>query len=150
MNFFLEISKNKIFIITVITWFITQLTKVFIGLVREKKFNFKWLVGTGGMPSSHCAGAAALATSLGMEFGFDSSVFAIGIIFAIVTMFDAQGARRAVGKQAGILNRIVEDIYFKKPIKEERLLELVGHTPVQVLAGALYGVFLAWFLYKHM
>lgn len=150
MNFFLEISKNKIFIITVITWFITQLTKVFIGLVREKKFNFKWLVGTGGMPSSHCAGSAALATSLGMEFGFDSSVFAIGIIFAIVTMFDAQGARRAVGKQAGILNRIVEDIYFKKPIKEERLLELVGHTPVQVLAGALYGVFLAWFLYKHM
>lgn len=150
MNFFLEISKNKIFIITVITWFITQITKVFIGLVREKKFNFKWLVGTGGMPSSHCAGAAALATSLGMEFGFDSSVFAIGIIFAIVTMFDAQGARRAVGKQAGILNRIVEDIYFKKPIKEERLLELVGHTPVQVLAGALYGAFLSWFLYKHM
>lgn len=150
MNFFLLLGKNKVFIVTLLAWFITQLIKVFIGVVREKRFNFKWLVGTGGMPSSHCAGAAAFATALGLEHGFDSSIFAIGLIFAIVTMFDAQSARRAVGKQAGVLNKMMEDIYFRKPIKEERLIELVGHTPVQVLTGAALGITLGYLFYFYL
>ena len=147
ISFFLELGRNKIFIVTFLTWVIAQCAKVLIGVAVEKRFNFKWLVGTGGMPSSHCAGAAAFATSLGLEFGFDSALFAIGLVFAIVTMFDAQGARRAIGTQASILNKIIEDIYFKKPIKEDRLIELVGHTPIQVLAGALLGIILGYFLY---
>lgn len=149
MNFFIQLGKNKIFIVTLLAWFIAQVIKVFIGIIVERRFNFKWLVGTGGMPSSHCAGAAALATTLGIEYGFDSPFFAIGIVFAIVTMFDAQGARRAIGKQAELLNKIFEDVYFKKPI-EEKLIELIGHTPVQVLAGATLGVLLGYFLYSYI
>lgn len=150
MNFFLQLGKNRIFIVTLLVWFAAQCIKVFLGVVREKKFDFKWLVGTGGMPSSHCAGAAAFTTSLGLEYGFDSALFAIGLVFAIVTMFDAQGARRAIGTQAGLLNKMFEDIYFKKPIKEERLIELIGHTPIQVLTGAILGVGLGYFLYIYL
>ncbi|MFH1867527.1 MAG: divergent PAP2 family protein [Candidatus Omnitrophota bacterium] len=150
MNFFLQLGRNRIFIVTLLVWFIAQLIKVLIGVIVERKFNFKWLVGTGGMPSSHCAGAAALATTLGIEYGFDSPLFAIGMVFAIVTMFDAQSARRAVGKQAELLNKIFEDVYFKKPIKEERLIELIGHTPVQVLTGAGLGIVLGYFFYAFL
>ncbi len=150
MIFFEQLIQNRVFIITVICWFLAQIIKITIGVVREKKFNFKWLVGTGGMPSSHCAGTAALATTLGLEYGFDTGIFAIGLGFAIVTMFDAQSARRAIGKQAEALNKMVEDIYFKKPIKEERLAELIGHTPIQVLAGAGLGVVFGYFLYIYL
>lgn len=148
MDFFLAISKNKIFLITIFTWFTAQFIKVIIGIVNEKKFNFKWFVGTGGMPSSHCAGAAALATSIGMRFGYDSAIFAIALIFAIITVFDAQGVRRSTGKQAEILNKMFEDMYFKKPIKEDRLKEFIGHTPIQVFAGVTLGVLCAYILYN--
>jgi len=150
MNFFAQLGQNKVFIVTVIAWFAAQSIKIFIGVLREKRFNFKWLLGTGGMPSSHCAAASALATTLGLEYGFDSPIFTIGLAFAIVTMFDAQSARRAVGKQAGLLNKMFEDIYFKKPIKEERLIELIGHTPVQVLAGAALGATMGYYLYIYL
>lgn len=149
MSFFEQITHNRVFIVTIICWFLAQFIKIGIGVIREKRFNFKWLVGTGGMPSSHCAGTAALATTLGLEYGFNTGIFAIGLGFAIVTMFDAQSARRAIGKQAEALNKIVEDIYSKKHIKEERLAELIGHTPVQVLTGALLGVVTGYFLYLY-
>ena len=144
MNFLTQLANNRVFTITLICWFAAQFIKIAAATMREKRFNFKWLIGTGGMPSSHCAATSALATTLGLSYGFDSGVF------AIVTMFDAQSARRAIGKQAEILNKMVEDIYFKKPIKEERLAELIGHTPVQVLAGASLGAFLGYFLFVYM
>jgi uncharacterized protein len=150
MGFLDQISNNRVFIVTLVCWLVAQLIKITISVVREKRFNFKWLIGTGGMPSSHCAATSSLATTLGLSYGFDTGVFAIGLGFAIVTMFDAQSARRAIGKQAEILNKMVEDIYFKKPIKEERLAELIGHTPVQVLAGAILGAVLGYFLYIYM
>lgn len=150
MNFFLQLGRNRVFVVTLLAWFITQLIKVVLGVVREKRFDFKWLVGTGGMPSSHCAGATALAISIGLEYGFSSPLFAIGIVFAIVTMFDAQGARQAIGRQAVLLNKMFEDIYFKKPIKEDRLREFIGHTPVQVLAGGVLGIVLGYFLYIYL
>jgi uncharacterized protein len=150
MNFLTQLANNRVFTITLICWFAAQFIKIAFAVLREKRFNFKWLIGTGGMPSSHCAATSALATTLGLSYGFDSGVFAIGLGFAIVTMFDAQSARRAIGKQAEILNKMVEDIYFKKPIKEERLAELIGHTPVQVLAGAFLGAFLGYFLFVYM
>ena len=150
MNFLTQLANNRVFTITLICWFAAQFIKIAVAIMREKRFNFKWLIGTGGMPSSHCAATSALATTLGLSYGFDSGVFAIGLGFAIVTMFDAQSARRAIGKQAEILNKMVEDIYFKKPIKEERLAELIGHTPVQVLAGASLGAFLGYFLFVYM
>lgn len=124
-------------------WIIAQTIKVIIGVVREKRFNFLWFIGTGGMPSSHASGASALATSVGINYGFDSVYFALAVMFALVTMFDAQGVRRATGKQARILNMMMADIHFKKRIQEERLRELIGHTPIEVFAGAILGALIA-------
>jgi acid phosphatase family membrane protein YuiD len=140
------IIKNKVFIITLLAWVIAQMIKVIIGVIRQRKFDFRWLVGTDGMPSSHAAGAACLATSLGLEYGFNSAYFALAASFAIVVMFDAQGVRRSTGKQARILNKVMEDIYWQGRISEGRLRELVGHTPVEVLVGALLGILVAFFL----
>lgn len=124
--------------------------KVVVGVFVEKRFNFRWFIGPGGMPSSHAAGVAALATSCGLKEGFDSTIFAVATIFALVIMFDAQGVRRSAGQQATILNQILDDMYWKKKLETERLFELIGHTPLQVIIGALLGVILTFFLYNHL
>lgn len=139
---------NKILMITLSVWAIAQGLKVLLGVIREKRFNFRWFIGTGGMPSSHAAGAAALATSTGLYVGFNSPIFALATVFALVTMFDAQGVRRAAGHQASILNQVMDDMYWKGKIKTERLIELVGHTPLQVITGAALGCALAVFFYQ--
>jgi len=144
---FIQISKNRVFIITLYAWIIAQAIKVITGVMRQKKFDFRWLIGTGGMPSSHAAGAACLATILGLEHGFDTVYFALAASFAIVVMFDAQGVRRSTGKQARILNKIMDDIYWQGRTSEGRLRELVGHTPIEVLAGALLGIAVAFWLH---
>jgi acid phosphatase family membrane protein YuiD len=128
---------------TISAWLIAQIIKVAIGIIRQKRFDFRWFIGTGGMPSSHVAGASCLAAAMGFEYGFSSPYFALAAAFAIVVMFDAQGVRRATGKQAGILNKITEDIYWKGKIPEGRLRELVGHTPIEVIAGFIVGVTIA-------
>lgn len=133
---------------TLSAWAIAQTIKVVLGVIREKKFNFKWFIGTGGMPSSHAAGASALAISCGLYEGFDSVFFALAAVFAIVTMFDAQGVRRAAGQQATILNQILDDMYWKGKLEADRLFELIGHTPLQVITGAVLGGVLAYGFYK--
>lgn len=140
---FVEIYQNKIFLTTLLAWVIAQLFKVLISCIRQKKFDFRWLVGTGGMPSSHAAGASCLAAAIGFECGFNTVYFALAGSFAIVVMFDAQGVRRATGKQARILNKIMEDIYWQGKIQEGSLRELVGHTPIEVIAGFVLGVVIA-------
>ncbi len=100
------------------------------------------------MPSSHAAGATALATTCGLEFGFDSVEFALAAVFALVTMFDAQGVRRCTGQQAVVLNRIMDDIYWKGKIEADRLKEFIGHTPIQVFVGAILGFTLALLFYQ--
>ena len=99
------------------------------------------------MPSSHAAGASALATSVGLEYGFNSPLFAVAAAFAMVTMFDAQGVRRSTGYQATILNKMMDDMYWKGQIEGEKLKELVGHTPIEVLAGCFFGIICAMVLY---
>lgn len=146
-DFFVGLFRNKVFLVTVFAWFVAQALKVLRGVIREKRLNFKWFVGTGGMPSSHVAGATALATSVGLTTGFSSVSFAITLAFAIVVMFDAQGVRRASGKQAEILNRMAEDIYSHRPVKEDRLIELIGHTPIEVFVGALLGIIISLVCY---
>ncbi len=138
-----QMSRNRIFIITLSVWVIGQGIKIVINLLRGRKFNFKWLVGTGGMPSSHAAGVAALATSCGLEYGFQSGLFALSAIFALVTMFDAQGVRRSTGEQAEILNRVIEDMYWHQRVEVGRIREFMGHTPIQVMVGSLLGIGLA-------
>lgn len=147
-NIFIQLLNNKIFITTLLTWLIAQSIKVLIGVIRQKKFDFRWFVGTGGMPSSHAAGASCLATAVGLDYGFDSVYFALAASFAIVVMFDAQGVRRATGKQARILNKLMEDIYWKGKIHEGRLRELIGHTPIEVIGGFLLGVIIAFLAYN--
>ena len=140
------IFKNGILITTLSAFFFTQFIKLILNTLREHRFDFRWLVGTGGMPSAHTAGAMALCTTTGLRLGFDSSLFAITAIFAIITMFDAQGVRRSIGRQAIILNKFIEDIYWQGKIKEERVKELIGHTPVEVLIGAIIGILVALIL----
>ena len=141
------VFDNKVFIITMAAWILAQTIKVFLGVVRERRFNFRWFIGTGGMPSSHAAGATALATTCGLYVGFDSVIFALATVFALVTMFDAQGVRRQTGQQAEILNMILDDIYWKGKVETDRMKELIGHTPVQVFIGAVIGFFTALILY---
>ncbi len=142
-NFFIQIGRNQVFLITLSAWFLAQVIKVIIGVKKEKRFNFRWLFSPGGMPSAHTATVTALSTVVGLRFGFDSGLFGVTLIFAIMIMFDAGGFRRMVGKQATILNKIVDDIYAKKKIEEEKVRELLGHTPVQVIAGAALGILVA-------
>ena len=140
----IQIIKNKIFMTTLSAWIIAQVIKVTIGVIKEKKVDFSWFVGTGGMPSSHAAGASCLSAAIGFEYGFNSVYFALAASFAIVVMFDAQGVRRASGRQARILNKIMEDIYWQKRIHDNQLRELIGHTPIEVIAGFLLGVAIAF------
>jgi len=147
-DYLLDFSKNNIFWTSAAAWLIAQTIKVALGVFREKRFNFKWFVGTGGMPSSHTAAATALATSVGITRGFDSGLFAIAITFALVVMFDAQGVRLSSGRQAALLNKMLDDIYWKKKLDEEKLKEFLGHTPVQVWAGAVIGILVPLLLYK--
>ena len=140
---FAQLFKNKIFLTTIFAWIVAQVVKVTIGVVREKKINFRWFLGTGGMPSSHVAGASCLATSTGLKYGFDGIYFAICATFALVVMFDAQGVRRATGRQAKILNKIMEDIYWQGKVQEGRLRELIGHTPIEIIVGVLLGIVIA-------
>jgi acid phosphatase family membrane protein YuiD len=143
-----ELSRNKLVIASASAWAIAQTIKVILGVIRERRFNFKWFVGSGGMPSSHAALAACLCSSSGFYYGFDSGLFAMTLGFAVITMFDAQGVRRQSGHQAEALNKILEDVYAQKGLQEERLKELFGHTPVEVFCGGLLGIVIAILFYK--
>lgn len=137
----------KILYVTTLAWAVAQGLKVLIYYVRNRKFNFRLFVGTGGMPSSHSAFVCSLATAIGIESGWSSPVFLLSVGMALVIMTDAAGVRRAAGQQAKILNEIMDDLYSSKPVPQQRLRELLGHTPFQVLVGALLGLLIAWLVY---
>ncbi len=139
----IQIYSNHILMTTLSGWIIAQIIKVTIGVITQRKFDFRWLISTGGMPSSHASGASCLAAAIGFEYGFDSVYFALAASFALVVMFDAQGVRRAAGRQAHILNKITSDIYWQGKINDNRLRELIGHTPIEVIVGAVLGVSIA-------
>lgn len=124
-------------------WLVAQTIKMMTTLVRTKKLDLHYLLSTGGMPSAHSAFACALATSTGITAGFDSEVFAVAGAFACVVMFDAQSVRRAAGKQASILNQIIDELFKEHHLSENRLAELLGHTRPEVGFGLLTGVFVA-------
>jgi acid phosphatase family membrane protein YuiD len=143
-----EFSRNYIFGTTVVAWLAAQSIKVLLGVFREKRFNFRWFVGTGGMPSSHAAGVSALATSIGVSYGFDSALFAVTLVFSLIVLFDAQGVRYSSGKQAEVLNKMLDDIYWKKRLDGNELKEFLGHTPVEVFAGIALGIIVSLLLYR--
>ena len=139
-DFFVQLPKNKFLIVPVLTWFCIQVFKVVWDLVTTKKFNFKRILGAGGMPSSHTAIVVSLSVMIGKEFGFDSPIFALSSIFSFIVMYDAAGVRRAAGKQARLLNKIVETPGLSDIEVQERLVEVLGHTPFQVIVGAIIGI----------
>jgi len=121
-----------------------QFIKVIVSFIIEKKLNFKRLIEPGGMPSSHTATVISLATSVGLSEGFESVAFAICVVFAMIVMYDATNLRRAVGKQARILNKIMDEMEKSQPVSEEKLRELLGHTPIEVLFGGILGIAIAF------
>ena len=123
-----------------LAWAFAQVTKVVYHSIRQRRLNLRVLAETGGMPSSHAAIVMGLTTAVGRVDGVRSGTFAIALIFSFVVMYDAQGVRRAVGRQAAVLNRLVEDLVRMRGIQEDRLRELLGHTPVEVLVGGAMGV----------
>ncbi|HXY74259.1 MAG TPA: divergent PAP2 family protein [Dehalococcoidales bacterium] len=136
---------NKVLIISLCAWAISQLAKIFVVLVKQRRLDFQTFVN-GGMPSSHSATVSALAVSVGIASGFNSVEFAIATILALVVMFDAASVRRWVGKQAIVLNRLAKEIKFRRPVTEleHDLREIVGHTPFQVIVGSLLGIIVAF------
>jgi len=144
-----EFFSSSILVTTIMSWFIAQVIKVILVLLKSKKIDFRRFVGSGGMPSSHSSFVVSLAVSVGLTEGFTSTLFAVTVVLAMVVMYDAAGVRRAAGQQAKILNMLVED-WEKKDFTgtEKKLKELLGHSPVEVFAGALLGIVIA--LIRHL
>ncbi len=140
MNTFMDFIQNKYIYIPFFLWFGIQLFKLIYDLVTTKKFNFKRIMGAGGMPSSHSAVVAGIATLIGKYEGVNSPIFALAFIVAFIVMYDACGVRRAAGKQAELLNKLIETPGLTGVQFSEKLVEVLGHTPVQVIVGALIGV----------
>lgn len=138
--------NNEAILIPFFTWCTVQILKFIFDLISHKKANFKRLYGSGGMPSSHSATVTALTTMAGILEGFDSTIFAACFAFSLIVMYDAAGVRRAAGKQARVLNQIIAN---RKDINiQEKLVELLGHTPIEVFVGAIFGVVEAIALYN--
>lgn len=121
-------------------WFIAQFIKFVHTLISYKKIDFRKFFSAGGMPSAHTALVSCLSTEVGLVEGFNSTMFSLSVIFSMIVMYDAAGVRHAAGKQAQILNRLVEDYYRNHTISEKRLKELLGHTPIEVFFGMLLGI----------
>ena len=138
-------SETRAFVAVFSTWFISQLLKALRSYLKKQPSSWvKWLFDTGGMPSSHSATVSCLASVVGLYFGYRSIFFLIVLIFALITMFDAAGVRRNVGRQARVLNKMLDELYEKGAFHEQRLKELLGHTPFEVFAGAFLGILIAY------
>jgi uncharacterized protein len=140
-----QILDNRILLVAIAACLIAQVLKLTIDAIQNGKLSVKVLTTTGGMPSAHSALVTALATGVGQSLGWQSAEFAIATIFAIVVMYDAAGVRQAAGKQARILNQIIDELFSDNhKFNEEKLKELLGHTPVQVIAGSVLGIAITW------
>ncbi|MCQ2911259.1 MAG: divergent PAP2 family protein [Clostridia bacterium] len=148
MDIFLSIITNPFIDVAVLSWAIAQSIKFVTILIKYKRFDFERIFGAGGMPSAHSAFVSSIATAVGISEGFSSALFAACVAFALVTMYDAAGVRRAAGKQARVLNQIVSAMDENDQIKaNEKLKELLGHTPVEVFVGCLLGICVALLMF---
>lgn len=141
MRFFEQVLRNYTLICALSSWFLAQAFKIFTTLVKERHLDFRRFIASGGMPSSHSATVCALSAATGRLTGYSSVEFAISFMLAFIVMYDATGVRRAAGEQAKILNRIVNDIAEANPAYiQKKLKEFIGHTPLEVIVGALLGI----------
>ena len=140
MSVLFEILSNRVIQAAALAWAIAQGLKVILTLILSGKFDGSRMLGSGGMPSSHSAMTCAMLMVIGFREGFSSSIFALAFCFSGVVMYDAGGVRRSTGKNAAVINHLIEGLAGNGfEFNEERLKELVGHTPIQVMAGALLG-----------
>ncbi len=144
-----ELLKNEPLVAAFWGWFIAQTLKMIIDLLQYRKWEWARMVGSGGFPSSHTSLVVALCTTIGLLEGLSSTVFAVSLVFSTIVMYDAAGVRRAAGKQAELMNRIIRQYKLTRRFKEEvpLLKELIGHTPFEVLGGALLGFAVAFALH---
>jgi hypothetical protein len=140
---FFNITHNEVLQVALLAWLVAQVAKTLLYWRQEGRFSLERLVGSGGMPSSHSALAVALLTGVGLREGWSATITAVTFVFAVIVMYDAAGVRRSAGKQARVLNKIVNELAANKPLREERLKELLGHTPFEVIIGALLGIVIA-------
>ena len=140
MNNLITFIQSKYIYVPFLLWFAIQIYKFLYELVKTKKVNFRRIVGAGGMPSSHSAIVTSITTLIGKYEGVGSSIFALSLIMAFIVMYDACGVRRAAGKQAAVLNKIVETPGMTGLQISEKLIEMLGHTPFQVIVGAILGI----------
>ena len=139
-----DIINNYALICSLLGWFIASAAKIVIGVIREKRLDFRKIYGSGGMPSSHSATVSSLATAVAKTNGLRSTSFAVAFMLAFIVMYDASGVRRAAGEQARILNQLVNNLSEHKPVYlKKNLKELIGHTPLEVVVGALLGILIA-------
>jgi len=140
-----NILDNRVLLVALIACVIAQLLKLIIEVIQNKKLDMRVLVTTGGMPSAHSALVTSLAVGIGQTIGWSSSEFALATVFAIIVMYDAAGVRQAAGKQARVLNQMIDELFYEHPkFNEDRLKELLGHTPFQVIAGSVLGITITW------
>ena len=143
MGVILEILGNRVIQAAALAWAVAQALKVMLTLAISRRFDKSRVLGSGGMPSSHSAMACAMLMTIGFREGFSSSIFALAFCFSGVVMYDAAGVRRSTGRNAAVINQLMDMLSGNGyTFDEKRLKELVGHTPIQVMAGALLGIFI--------
>lgn len=146
MDTFLKLFQNYILWTALLCWTVAQALKVLFYVLKNRRFSFERVIGAGGMPSSHSATVCGLTTAVARNCGLDSPLFAIAVILACVVMYDATGVRRAAGEQAKVLNRLMEDQHADL---QKALKEFLGHTPLEVFAGAALGILIAFLMPLH-
>jgi acid phosphatase family membrane protein YuiD len=139
----MELLQNKILICVAIAWGIAQFSKPFIQYLRTREWAWSWFFSAGGMPSTHSAIIVAATVAIGMQVGFASPEFALGVAVSMVVLYDAAGVRRQAGEHARVINAIIDDLAHGHPLKEENLKELLGHTPGEVIVGTLLGIIIS-------
>lgn len=139
-NALADLSGNHIFMSAFWSWLIAQVAKLFTSWYREGNWDYRVMFDSGGMPSSHTALVVGLTTAIAHKFGLGSVYFPMSLAFSLIVMYDAAGVRRHAGKQAEVLNKIVEDMFHGSAISNTKLKEVLGHSPLQVICGAIVGV----------
>ena len=147
----LTLFQNKALIAGLIAWALAQIIKIPLDYLRTRRWNWSLLLTTGGMPSSHSALMTSTTLAIGLYYGLDSPVFALGVVITMVVTYDAAGVRQQAGIHAHRINVIVAELLKGHPINERDLREVLGHTPLEVIGGILLGMAVAttqWMIWK--
>ena len=145
------VFHNPILLIALSAWILAQIIKVPLEYIRTREWNWALVLSTGGMPSSHSSLVASTAHAVGLFFGFNTPLFAVAVVIAMIVIYDATGIRRQAGRHAALINAMISDLASGHPLKEEHLREVLGHTPLQAVTGTLLGIFIAqvaWLIWR--